>query len=118
VIATADEIRDAIETDASALQVLDTRSIRENALGTIPGAVHVDWVKTLDPQGRFRPVDEIRSLYGAAGLDAGTPAATFCASGFRAAHSYVLLKSLGYASPKNYGPSWSEWSQRGDMPIE
>jgi thiosulfate/3-mercaptopyruvate sulfurtransferase len=118
VIATADEIRNAIETGASSLQVLDTRSTRENALGTIPGAIHVDWVQTLDPHGRLRPVDEIRSLYDAAGLDAESPAATFCASGFRAAHSYVLLKLLGYASPKNYVPSWSEWRQRGDLPIE
>jgi thiosulfate/3-mercaptopyruvate sulfurtransferase len=118
VIATADEIRDSFNIDAPALQVLDTRSARENALGTIPGAVHVDWVQTLDPQGTFRSNDDIRRLFDAVGLDQETPVASFCGSGFRAAHSYVVLKALGYATPKNYGPSWSEWSQRGDLPIE
>jgi thiosulfate/3-mercaptopyruvate sulfurtransferase len=118
VIATADGIRSSLEHDAQALQIVDTRSRREHQFGTIPGSVHIDWMQTLDPHGMLRPVEEMRTLYASVGLEAEAPAATFCGSGFRAAHTYVVLKSLGYALPQNYGPSWSEWSQRGDLPIE
>lgn len=120
VLATADEIRAAVTSGTGALRVLDTRNALEFMGGTIPTATHVDWVRHLDAQGMFKPLPELRALYESAGLSPSdaTPLATFCGSGYRAAHTYVVLKALGFPAVKNYVPSWGEWGQRGDVPVE
>ena len=34
---------------------------------------------------------------------------TYCQSGYRAAHSWLVLKLLGFENVKNYIGSWYEW---------
>jgi thiosulfate/3-mercaptopyruvate sulfurtransferase len=119
----ADEIREAVTgagSDQGEMVVLDTRAGMEYASGTIPTSVHLEWTANLDASGALRSLDELRQLYAEAGLDPQDerPVVTFCGSGYRAAHSYVVLKALGFPRVSNYAPSWGEWVRRPDLPTE
>jgi thiosulfate/3-mercaptopyruvate sulfurtransferase len=58
------------------LGLLDTRTddeylaknVRAARGGTIPGAVHIEWVHNLDADGAFKPAEELRTMYAAAGI--------------------------------------------------
>jgi thiosulfate/3-mercaptopyruvate sulfurtransferase len=117
VIATAQTLANGIANEAP-IQIVDTRTDQEFATATIPGSRHLEWTRTLNPDGSFRSFDDIRSDYVERGfdLDSDAPIATFCGSGLRAAHSYVVLKQLGVKQPQNYGPSWSEWGRQPQLP--
>jgi thiosulfate/3-mercaptopyruvate sulfurtransferase len=115
VLATAGEIIEALQERAP-VTMLDTRADQEFYGGTIPGSVHLEWMRVLNPDGTFKPLDELRALYAAAGIG-GQTVVTYCAGGFRAANSYVILKALGIPV-KNYAPSWGEWSRLRDAPID
>lgn len=119
LLTTAGEILDGLAHPEKGMRILDTRSDQEYFAGTIPLSVHVDWADTLDEEGRLRPLAEIRARYAGHGLrsDAGDTIVTFCGSGYRAAHSYVLLKALGFNAVTNYAPSWGEWGT-GGLPVE
>ena len=70
----ADDIRTQLDRDDFA--VLDTRTADEHygritraaRGGAIPGSIHIEWLNNLDRQGMFKPADELRAIYQAAGI--------------------------------------------------
>jgi thiosulfate/3-mercaptopyruvate sulfurtransferase len=42
----------------------------------------------------------------------------YCQTHHRSAHTYIVLKALGYPDVKGYPGSWSEWGNLPDTPIE
>jgi thiosulfate/3-mercaptopyruvate sulfurtransferase len=106
--------------------ILDTRSdgeycgttVRAKRGGAIPGAVHIEWTRNLTPDGDFKPASELRAMYEAAGVTPDKEVVTYCQGGYRAAHSYVALRLLGYPRVRNYTGSWKEWGDREELPIE
>jgi thiosulfate/3-mercaptopyruvate sulfurtransferase len=41
-----------------------------------------------------------------------------CQTHHRSAHSFFVLKFLGFPTVRGYPGSWSEWGNRPDTPIE
>jgi len=68
--------------------------------------------------GRFKSDDELRAMYEAIGVTPDREVITYCQGGYRAAHTYLALRRLGYPNVKTYTGSWKEWGDREDLPLE
>lgn len=100
--------------------LLDTRSPKEYSAGHLPGARSWDWF-TAAPAGGWEamlPAAELQPLLLAAGITPDKEIVTYCAAGVRAAHTFWVLRTLGYPRVRNYDGSWLEWSQQPGLPIE
>ena len=106
--------------------VLDTRSdgeycgttVRAARGGAIPGAVHIEWTRNLTPDGAFKDAEALRAMYQAAGVTPDREVVTYCQGGYRAAHTYLALRVLGYPRVRTYLGSWKEWGDRLELPVE
>jgi thiosulfate/3-mercaptopyruvate sulfurtransferase len=119
--------RDVVDRlDSSDAVILDTRSdgeycgttVRAARGGAVPGAIHLEWTKNLAPDGTFKSADDLRNMYASAGVTPDREVVTYCQGGYRAAHSYLALRLIGYPRVRNYVGSWKEWGDRTDLPIE
>jgi thiosulfate/3-mercaptopyruvate sulfurtransferase len=123
-LATWRDVRDRI--GASDTVILDTRTDEEHygevarakRGGSVPGAVHVEWTRNLTAEGAFKPAAELRTMYERAGVTPDRDVVTYCQGGYRAAHSYLALRLLGYPHVRTYIGSWKEWGDRDGLPIE
>ena len=87
--------------------------------GHVPTAINVPWSKAANDDGTFKSDAELRSLYGAAGLDFARDTIAYCRIGERSAHTwFVLHELLGQASVKNYDGSWTEYGSLVGVPIQ
>lgn len=122
-LATWRDVLDHLDRDDAV--ILDVRSeaehrgdaVRAARGGAIPGSVHVEWTRALAEDGRFRPESELRELYEAAGVTPDREVVAYCQGAYRAAHTYLALRLLGYPRVRNYLGSWREWGNRTDLPI-
>ncbi len=126
VIADRDEILSNLANNQQLL--LDVRSDSEysgwdkRAMrgGHIPGAKNIEWINAVDRSNntRFKPQNELKALYEQAGVTKDKTVITYCQTHRRSAHTYIVLKSLGYKNIKGYPGSWSDWGNRQDTPVE
>jgi thiosulfate/3-mercaptopyruvate sulfurtransferase len=87
--------------------------------GHIPGARNIPWAMAAQPDGTFKPVDQLRALYEGAGVKPGAPTIAYCRIGERSSHTWFVLKYLlGYRDVKNYDGSWTEWGNLVGAPVE
>ncbi len=87
--------------------------------GHIPGAKNIPWGKACNEDGTFKSVEELRALYGQAGITGEKPVIAYCRIGERSSHTWFVLKYLlGYQNVKNYDGSWTEWGNLVAAPIE
>lgn len=108
--------------------LLDVRSPGEFAgtdkraarAGHIPGAVNLEWIQAIDQQYnlRLKDANDLQLLYIPIDVMPDKEVIVYCHSHHRSAHSYIVLKSLGYKNLKGYPGSWSDWGNDPETPVE
>ncbi len=82
------------------LQVLDVRTARETAQGTLPGARRITW-----GEPGFR--EQV------ARMDRDRPVLVYCAGGYRSRKSVEVLRSLGFKSVHHLHRGMLAWRRSG-----
>ena len=87
--------------------------------GHIPGAVNVPWSTVVAEDGTFKPIEQLRELYGDKGVGGEDEVVAYCRIGERSSHTwFVLHELLGYRNVRNYDGSWTEYGSLVGVPIE
>ena len=125
-VATRQYILDHLSDEQVA--ILDTRHPMEfngtkvfaQRGGHIPGAVNIEWTEAMDKENdlRLKPEVDLRQMLESQGITPDKTIITHCQSHHRSAHTYIVLKSLGYEKVKGYPGSWSDWGNEMNTPIE
>ncbi len=110
------------------LALLDTRTpaeyqgvdVRAARGGHIPGAVNMNWTDAMDPQRslRLRPDATLRAMLEQRGVTPDKEVVVYCQTHHRSAHTYMVLKHLGYQRLRGYPGAWSEWGNDPGLPLE
>lgn len=79
------------------------------AAGHIPGARNLPFSALYEEDGTFKPVDELRRLFAAAGIDPSRPFVASCGSGVTANSLIFAAHLTGNEQTRLYDGSWSEW---------
>ena len=121
ILATFKEVRrsvrrkDSVIVDARTKEEFAGKHVHAARAGHIPSAINVDWEKNIE-QGSFKTRAELSKLYSRIPKD--SKIVTYCQGGYRAAHTFLALKILGYENVKMYLGSWGEWGNRTELPVE
>jgi len=87
--------------------------------GHVAGARNIPWGTAAQPDGTFKPVDELQALYTNEGLTGDKDIIAYCRIGERSSHTwFVLTYLLGYGNVRNYDGSWTEYGSLVNVPIE
>lgn len=120
VLAGYEQVRSAIKKgrtivlDARSKKEYDGTAVRAARAGHIPGALSVDWKRNVAGHV-FKDREALAKMYSHIPKDAEV--ITYCQGGYRAANSFVVLRTLGYRNVRVYLGSWGEWGNRPDLPV-
>ena len=109
-------------------QVLDARSSGRFAgnlpeprpgisSGHMPGATSIPFTELVE-EGRLKPVEELRRVFAAKGVDLKQPITTTCGSGVTAAVIAIGLELAGAKQVSLYDGSWAEYGAHPEAAIE
>lgn len=99
--------------------VVDTRTLAEGKetwsgglrFGRIPGARSIPWDRNLAQKNTaiVRDPAELERVYSGQALSKDQPIAVYGLTGGDAAHTFWMLRVLGYKDVRLYDGSWAEW---------
>ena len=121
ILATFNEVKTSARkknstiVDARTKQEFQGIQVRAARAGHIPSAINIDWEENIKG-GSFKTKEDLSKLYSKIPKD--SKVVTYCQGGYRAAHSFLALKILGYPNVKMYLGSWGEWGNRTELPVE
>lgn len=88
--------------------------------GHIPGAINFNWVNAMDPHRNLQLNDaaSLRNTFESMAITPDKEIIVYCQSHHRSAHTFMVLKHLGYTRLRGYAGAWSDWGNRSDTPVE
>lgn len=88
--------------------------------GHIPGAVNFNWVDAMDQNRNLRLKDDdtLKTALADLGVTTDKQVIVYCQSHHRSAHTYLVLKHLGFDNVQGYPGAWSDWGNDPNTPIE
>lgn len=90
----------------------------DRAAGHIPGAMNHFWKKNLNEEGHFHsPVQLAENFNLILKNVAAEDVVFYCGSGVTACHNLLAMAHAGFAEPRLYGGSWSEWCSDPQRPV-
>jgi thiosulfate/3-mercaptopyruvate sulfurtransferase len=60
----------------------------------------------------------LRQEFEVLGVTPDKEVVVYCQTHHRSAHTYFVLKQLGFTKVRGYPGSWSEWGNDPDAPID
>lgn len=84
--------------------------------GHIPGAVNRFFKDNLQPDGRFKPAEELKREFDALVTDERQVVHS-CGSGVTACHNLLAMEVAGFGRSRLYAGSWSEWCSDPSRPV-
>lgn len=128
VISWSDVYRDAVVSPSPGIVLVDVRpadeysgkKIRSIRGGHIPNAINITGTDANNKEDHtFKSKEELKKMFEAQGVTKDKTVYTYCHSGDRTAHAYIILKSiLGYNDVMIYASSWTEWATILSLPAE
>jgi len=91
----------------------------DSVAGHIPGAINYPFQLSLAPDGRFKPVSEVREALLTLQVSHQANDLVFmCGSGVTACHTIFAAELAGIMGSRLYAGSWSEWIRDSSRPVE
>lgn len=84
--------------------------------GRLPGAVNAFTLANWEKHTYLKNPDELEEMYADLGVTPDKEIIIYCNTGYYAANSYFILKSLGFPNVRVYDYSWVEWNDKGFLP--
>lgn len=85
--------------------------------GHIPGSKNLHYRRMLNGDGTMKSPNELRVIFGEAGIDPARRVITTCGSGVTAAIINLALEIVGNRDHALYDGSWSEWGMYDDLKV-
>ena len=94
------------------INIIDTRSMPEYLLGSLPGAIHIRWKSLLKRDGSIRSKKEILALLKSKGVNPKRTTVYYCTGGIRSGFAYVIHEVFDLGPARNFEGGTEEWFKR------